>query len=49
MCYDQETEQYREMLGKMNRGLVKQADEAAEIVYTIPVRIKKRKREAYDL
>ena len=49
VCYDQETEQYREMLGKMNRGLVKQADEAAEIVYTIPVRIKKRKREAYDL
>ncbi len=37
--YAPETEAYRRQLGRLNRELVKMADEAVEVVYTIPVRI----------
>lgn len=37
--YAPETEEYRRMLGRMNRELAGMADEAVEVVYTIPVHI----------
>lgn len=37
--YASETEEYRRMLGRLNRELVSMADEAVEVVYTVPVRI----------
>lgn len=38
--YEKETEDYRVCLGRLNRGLTELADEAVEVVYTIPMRIK---------
>ncbi len=37
--YTPETEAYRRQLGRLNRELTGMADEAVEVVYTIPVRI----------
>lgn len=37
--YASETEAYRRQLGRLNRELIGMADEAVEVVYTIPVRI----------
>ena len=45
ICYAPETEQYKKRLAQINRSLVELSDEAVEIVYTIPVRIKGRKAE----
>lgn len=45
VCYESGTERYKETLAKINRSLVAWADEAVEIVYTIPMSIKGRKRE----
>lgn len=45
VCYEPETERYKEMLAKINRSLVACADEAVEVVYTIPMNIKERERE----
>lgn len=37
--YAPETEEYKRQLGRLNMELVQMADEAVEVVYTIPVRI----------
>lgn len=37
--YAPETEAYRRQLGRLNRELIGMADEAVEVVYSIPVRI----------
>ena len=38
--YDRETECYRRLLGRINETMAAMADEAAEVVYGIPVRLK---------
>lgn len=45
ICYASETEQYKRQLAWINGCLVDLADEAVEIVCTIPIRIKERKAE----
>lgn len=44
--YEKETEDYRGCLGRLNRGLAELADEAVEVVYTIPMRIKAAERNS---
>ena len=39
--YSEETEQYRKLLGRINCELAKRADKVTEVVYGIPVRIKR--------
>jgi len=47
--YAPETEAYREKLAGINRRLVEWADEAVEVVYTIPMRIKGKGTEGNNL
>ena len=47
-CYEGDTRRYQEYLGRINREMVRMADQAAEIVYGIPIWFKKRQERRQE-